>query len=118
MIAILFCLFGMKRIVAFGESSALKNIIQQHALRTSILNEVVSDLLDKPFITHIIEAPNHYFDYSYIAFSAISISYIQYYSFSNSKIKKLPYYQETYKKYKLWLFILLFVFTKNIENAI
>lgn len=117
-IANLFCLFGMKRIVAFWERSALKNLIEHHALRTSILKEVVPDLLDKPFIAHILECPNHYFDFNYIALSAVSISYIHYYSNSNQKIKKLPYYQETYQKYKLWFFTLLFVFTKNIENAI
>ena len=123
---ILFCLFGTKRIMAFefpfpifnGERSELRSLIQSHAFRSSVINEMVSDVLDKPAILRILQDTSH-FDIFYFGFSAVSLfTYFHYQQSPIRKLSDLPYYKKSYRNFKYLLFVFLIVFTKNIENAI
>jgi len=123
---ILFCLCGTKRIMAFefpfssfvNERSELRNLIQSHAFRSSVINEMVSDVLDKPAILRILQDSSH-FDIFYFGFSAVSLfAYFQYQYSPIQKLRDFPYYKQSYRTFKYLLFIFLIVFTKNVENAI
>ena len=122
----LFCLFGTKRILAFEfpfptfgvERSELRSLIQSHAFRSSVINEMVSDVLEKPAILRILQDTSQ-FDIFYFGLSTVSlITYFHYQTAPIQKWRELPYYKQSYRNFKYLLFVILVVFTKNIENAI
>lgn len=103
--------------------SNIRYLLSSRAVVVSILDEVTSELFDRPLAMREISGLlNHHIDYFYIGCVISSISYftfhrMQTYS-SFLKLNDLSVYRDTYHKIRMILFIIVLLFMRDIENAI
>ena len=118
-IIILLCIV-VERSVAFefGTLRGIRSFVSSHAIVASVLDETVTDLLDKSVIVSVINHSAH-MDWFYISCSSVScLAYLTYYSSSLSKLNELVVYQKSYKQFRYFLLIFTVVFMKDLENVI
>jgi hypothetical protein len=98
----------------------LKNIISTKVIIDKIFVDVSMEVFEASTTTMMKEfncfIANHHFDPMFLCyFSAYVYWKINY---SQEKLQKLSRFSTTRKNVKVFLFIVLFVLTKNIENAL
>jgi len=110
----------VERMVAFefGTLRGIRSFVSSHAIVASVLDETVTDLLDKSVLASVINHSAH-LDWFYISCSSFSfIAYLTYHSSSLPKLNELVVYRTSYKQFRYFIFILTIVFMKDLENAI
>jgi len=110
----------MERMVAFefGALRGIRSFVSSHAIVASVLDETVTDLLDKSVMVSIINHSAN-LDWFYISGASVSfLAYLTYHASSLPKLNELVVYRESYKQFQYFIFIFTIVFMKNIENAI
>lgn len=105
---------------AFGSIRAL---LSTQAVAISILDEVTSELLDRPLaIREVGGMLNHHFDLFYIGCAVSSVTYFTlhhvYLYKSYMKLNDLSVYRNSYRNFRVFLFILVMIFIRDVENAI
>jgi hypothetical protein len=103
--------------------NGIRSFISSQAVIVSFLDEVTHEFLDRPLaIKEITGLFNNHIDYFYIGCIASSITYITlnrifvYPSFT--KLNELPIYKNSYRNFRVFLFIIIMLFMRDIENAI
>jgi hypothetical protein len=107
-------------IYAFG---SVRSLLSTKAIVVSLLDEVASELLDRPLaVREFGGILNHHVDYFYIGCVVSSVSYFAFYRVyaysSFVRLNDLSVYRNTYSNFRVFLFILILLFTRDIENAI
>lgn len=113
-------LFMIPRTIAFG---SIRSFIYTKAIVVSLLDEVATELLDRPLaVREFGGILNHHVDYFYIGCVVSSVSYFVFhrvYIYSSfSRLHDLSVYRNTYYNFRVFIFILFMIFTRDIENAI
>jgi len=113
-------LFMIPGSVAFG---SIRSLLSTKAVVVSLLDEVATEWLDKPLaVREFCGIFNHHVDYFYIGCVASSVSYLVFhrvYIYSSfSRLHDLSVYRNTYYNFRVFIFILFMIFTRDIENAI
>ena len=119
-ISLLCLLWMVERMVAFefGTLRGIRSFVSSHAIVASVLDETVTDLLDKSVLVSVISHSAH-LDWFYISGASVScIAYLTYHASSLPKLNELVVYRESYKQFRCFIFILTIVFMKDLENAI
>jgi len=105
--------------------SSVRTLVTKHAFASYFMNEIVNDVVDKPVIIHnIIDLTNPKVNFGFEMTTLSIVSYIVYKSYYASissfyeKFNKLPEFKKYYRKFKFCIFVLTFVLTKEIGNAI
>ena len=119
-ITIIVLLLVVERMVAFefGTLRGIRSFVSSHAIVASVLDETVTDLLDKSVMVSVINHSAH-LDWFYV--SGVGVSCLAYYTYHASflpKLNELVVYRESYKQFRYFIFILTIVFMKDLENAI
>ena len=89
----------------------------------SLLDEVTSELLDRPLAMREFGIiMNHHVDYFYIGCVVSSVSYfafhrLHFYS-SVVRLNDLYVYRNTYSHFRIFIFTMFLLFTRDVENAI
>ena len=113
-------LFMIPSYHAFG---SIRSLLSNRAMVVSLLDEVSNELLDKPLAIHEIAGIfNNHVDYFYIGCVVSSVSYfafhrLHFYS-SLSRLNELHVYRNSYRNFRVFLFILVMLFIRDVENAI
>ena len=114
------CLLLIPGSHAFG---SVRSLLSSRAIVVSILDEVTTELLDKPLAMHEFGGIlNHHVDYFYIGCVVSSITYFtfqrvhlyKYYM----KLNDLSVYRNSYRNFRMFIFIIGLIFIHDIENAI
>jgi len=105
---------------AFG---GVRSLLSTKAVVVSLLDEISSELLDRPLAIHEFGGiMNHHVDYFYIGCFASSVSYFAFYrlhSYSSVvRLNDLSVYRNTYYYFRVFLFTMILLFTRDVENAI
>ena len=113
-------LFMIPGSIAFG---SIRSFISSKAMVVSILDEVATELLDKPLaVRELCGIFNNHIDYFYIGCVASSVSYFVFhrvYIYSSfPRLYDLSVYRNTYYNFRVFIFILFMILTRDIENAI
>ena len=113
-------LFSLPMIDAFGN---IRVLLSTRAVMVSVLDEVTSELLDRPLAMHEVSGLlNHHIDYFYIGCVISSISYFMFHRMNTYssflKLSDLSVYRNTYRNFRMILFIIILLFMRDIENAI
>lgn len=103
--------------------NGIRSFISRQAVVVSLLDEVTHEFLDRPLaIKEITGLFNNHIDYFYVGCIASSITYIslnRIYLFpSFTKLNELSIYKNTYRNFRVILFIIIMLFMRDIENAI
>ena len=102
----------------FGTFRGIRSFVSSHAIVASVLDETVTDLLDKSVLVSMINHSAH-LDWFYISCSSFSgIAYLTYHASSLPKLNELVEYRKSYKQFRYFILILTIVFMKDLENAI
>lgn len=110
-------------IPTYHSFGSIRSLLSTKAVIVSILDEVTSELLDRPLaIREFGIIMNHHVDYFYIGCVVSSISYfvfhrIHLYS-SFNRLNDLSVYRNTYSQFRVFIFIIIMVFIRDVENAI
>ena len=125
----LFCLLQILPII-YGfniRQSGLQNIIATRAFITTLTEKINTEIIsDNNILNEISNAQysNHIENIFYIAiYTAVLYSAIIYFTYSKEttqieKLNNIEMFSNTKKKVNILLFIIILLFTKNIENAI
>lgn len=125
----LFCLLQILPII-YGfniRQSGLQNIIATRAFITTLTEKINTEIIsDNNLLNEISNAQysNHIENIFYIAiYTAVLYSAIIYFTYSKEttqieKLNNIEMFSNTKKKVNILLFIIILLFTKNIENAI
>lgn len=105
---------------AFG---GVRSLLSTKAVVVSFLDEVTSELLDRPLaIRELGIIMNHHVDYFYIGCVVSSVSYFAFYRVhlysSFNRLNDLSVYRNTYYYFRIFLFTMFLLFTRDVENAI
>lgn len=105
---------------AFG---SIRTLLSRQAMAISILDEVTSELLDRPLaIREFGGIMNHHVDYFYIGCAVSSVTYFtlqrMHWYASFIKLKELSVYRNSYLNFRIFLFIVVLIFMRDVENAI
>jgi hypothetical protein len=117
---IVLLLVVVERMVAFefGTLRGIRSFVSSHAIVASVLDETVTDLLDKSVLVSVITHSAH-LDWFYISGVGVSgLAYLTYHASSLPKLNELVVYRDSYKQFRYFIFILTIVFMKDLENAI
>jgi len=120
-ITVLVSLGLVGRMVAFefGTLRGIRSFVSSHAIVASVLDETVTDLLDKSVLVSMIHNSGSQVDWFYISGVGVSgIAYLTYHASSLPKLNELVVYRESYKQFRYFILILTIVFMKDLENAI
>jgi len=120
-ITILVSLGLVERMVAFefGTFRGIRSFVSSHAIVASVLDETVTDLLDKSVLVSMIHNSGSQIDWFYMSGVGVSgIAYLTYHASSLPKLNELVVYRESYKQFRYFIFIVTIVFMKDLENAI
>jgi len=120
-ITILVSLGLVGRMVAFeiGTLRGIRSFVSSHAIVASVLDETVTDLLDKSVLVSMIHNSGSQVDWFYMSGVGVSgIAYFTYHASSLPKLNELVVYRESYKQFRYFILILTIVFMKDLENAI
>ena len=102
----------------FGTFRGIRSFVSSHAIVASVLDETVTDLLDKSLFVSMITHSAH-LDWFYISGVGVSgIAYLTYHNSSLPKLNELLVYRQSYKQFRYFIFILTIIFMKDLENAI
>jgi len=103
----------------FGTFRGIRSFVSSHAIVASVLDETVTDLLDKSVLVSAIHNSGSQIDWFYISGVGVSgIAYLTYHASSLPKLNELVVYRESYKQFRYFIFIFTIVFMKDLENAI
>jgi len=105
---------------AFG---SIRSLLSTKAVVVSLLDEVSSELLDRPLaIREFGGIMHHHVDYFYIGCFASSVSYFAFYRLhlysSFNRLNDLSVYRNTYSMFRVFIFVMFLLFTRDVENAI
>ena len=121
-LTVLLLLMGMERMVVafeFGTLRGIRSFVSSHAIVASVLDETVTDLLDKSVMVSMIHNSGFHVDWFYMSGVGVScIAYLTYHASSLPKLNELVEYRESYKKFQYFIFVFTLVFMKGMENAI
>jgi len=118
---LLLLLFMERTVVAFefGTLRGIRSFVSSHAFVASVLDETVTDLLDKSVLVSFIHNSAARVDWFYISGVGVScLAYVTYHSSSLPKLNELVEYRTSYKKFQYFIFVFTLVFMKGMENAI
>jgi len=101
----------------------IRSFLSSQAVVVSLLDEVTHEFLDRPLaIKEVVGLFNNHIDYFYVGCIASSVTYITlnriYLYPSFTKLNELPIYKNTYRNFRVFLFIIIMLFMRDIENAI
>jgi len=101
----------------------IRAFISSQAVVVSLLDEVTHEFLDRPLaIKEITGFFNNHIDYFYIGCITSSITYITlnriYVYPSFTKLNELSIYKNSYRNFRVFLFLLIMLFMRDVENAI
>jgi len=117
------CLLFMIPIPTYHAFGSVRSLLSSRAMIVSILDEVTTELLDKPLAMHEFGGIlNNHVDYFYICCVVSSVSYfvfhrVHFYS-SLSRLNDLSVYRNSYRNFRVFLFIIGMLFIRDVENAI
>jgi len=117
---LLLLLFIERTVVAFefGTLRGIRSFVSSHAIVASVLDETVTDLLDKSVLVSMIHHSAH-LDWFYFSGVGVSgLAYLTYHSSSLPRLNELVEYRMSYKKFQYFIFVFTLVFMKGMENAI
>lgn len=103
---------------AFG---SVRSLLSTKAVIVSLLDEVTSELLDRPLaIREFGTIMHHHVDYFYIGCVVSSVSYFAFYRLHSYsyRLNDLSVYRNTYSQFRVFIFIMFLLFTRDVENAI
>jgi len=101
----------------------IRSLLSTKAVVVSLLDEISSELLDRPLaIRELGIIMNHHIDYFYIGCVVSSMSYFVFHRVpldsSFMKLNHLSVYRNTYYYFRIFLFTMFLLFTRDVENAI
>ena len=103
----------------FGTLRGIRSFVSSHAIVASVLDETVTDLLDKSVMVSAITHSGSHVDWFYMSGVGVScIAYLTYHASSLPKLSELVEYRTSYKKFQYFIFVFTLVFMKGMENAI
>lgn len=113
-------LFSLPIINSYG---SIRYLLSSRAVVVSLLDEVTSELFDRPLaIREVSGLLNHHIDYFYIGCVISSVSYFMFHRIhtysSFIKLNDLSVYRDTYRKFRMILFIIILLCMRDVENAI
>ena len=112
-------LISLPVIYSYG---GIRHLLSTRAAMISLLDEVSTELLDRPLaIREVTGIFNHHIDYFYIGCVISSIGYFSFnhmYTYSYLKLNDLSVYRTTYRNFRMIVFIIILLFTRDVENAI
>jgi hypothetical protein len=113
-------LFSLPLIHSYG---SIRYLLSSRAVVVSLLDEVSSELFDRPLILREVSGIfNNHIDYFYIGCVISSISYFTFQRMNTYsyfiKLNDLFVYRDTYRKFRMILFIIVLLCMRDIENAI
>jgi hypothetical protein len=117
-------MIGLCLLLCFTNAYAFRGIrflLSSQAVVVSLLDEVTHELLDRPLaLREFTGIMNHHVDYFYIGCFASSVSYFAFYRLHSYpyRLNELSIYKGTYSNFRAFLFIILMVFIRDVENAI
>lgn len=111
------CLLSM--IPSYHAFGSIRNLLSSKAVIVSLLDEVTTELLDRPLaIREFGGIFNHHVDYFYICCVLSSISYFAFHRVHLNRLNDLSVYRNSYRNFRVFLFILITLFIRDVENAI
>ena len=113
--------FGRTMVDAFefGTLRGIRSFVSSHAFVASVLDETVTDLLDKSVMISVIHNSAAQVDWFYLSGVGVSfVAYLTYHTSSLPKLNELVEYRKSYKQFQYFIFIFTLVFMKSMENAI
>jgi len=106
---------------AFG---SIRGLLSTQAVAISILDEITSELLDRPLALREVGGilNYHHVDYFYIGCAVSSVTYftlqrVHWYE-SYVKLNDLSVYRNSYRNFRMFLFLVVLIFIRDVENAI
>jgi hypothetical protein len=99
----------------------VRALISTHAVMSSILDEVVGEVLDRPLIMHEFEGfTTNHIDYFYFGCVLTSISlYLTYHAaLPLERFYELGEFRNISRCVRVFAFVFMIIFIKNLENAI
>jgi hypothetical protein len=103
----------------FGTLRGIRSFVSSHAFVASVLDETVTDLLDKSVMISVIHNSAAQVDWFYLSGVGVSfVAYLTYHTSSLPKLNELVEYRKSYKQFQYFIFIFTLVFMKSMENAI
>ena len=102
---------------------SIRSLLSTQAVVISVLDEVTNELLDRPLVIREFNGLlNHHVDYFYFGCALSSVSYFAFqyiyiYPYIN-KFKSLSIYGDSYRNIRVFMFIIIILFMRDIENAI
>jgi hypothetical protein len=123
MLRIVLTLLLFQQIVAFNKNNInLRNIVISSAVMTTITKRINSELINESLVMNDITNINSHGQQINIVFDALLVLLLvtQYKSIVNydKKLLDVELYSKTQKSANKFILVVLFVFTRNIENAI
>jgi hypothetical protein len=123
MLRIVLSLLLFQQIVAFNKNNInLRNIVISSAVMTTITKRINSELINESLVMNDITNINSHGQQINIVFDALLVLLLvtQYKSIMNydEKLVDVQLYYDTQKSANKFILVALFVFTRNIENAI
>jgi hypothetical protein len=123
MLRIVLTLLLFQQIVAFNKNNInLRNIVISSAVMTTITKRINSELINESLVMNDITNINSHGQQINIVFDALLVLLLvtQYKSIVNydKKLLDIELYSKTQKSANKFILVVLFVFTRNIENAI
>jgi len=123
MLCIVLSLLLFQQIVAFNKNNInLRNIVISSAVMTTITKRINSELINESLVMNDITNINSHGQQINIVFDALLVLLLvtQYKSIVNydKKLLDVELYSKTQKSANKFILVILFVFTRNIENAI
>lgn len=99
----------------------VRAFISGHAVMSSILDEVVGEVLDRPLVMHEFEGfTTNHIDYFYFGCVLTSISlYLSYHNaLPLDRFYDLVEFRNISRCVRVFAFVFMIIFIKNLENAI
>ena len=123
MLRIVLILLLFQQIVAFNKNYVnLRNIVISSAVMTTITRRINSELINETLVINDITNITSHNQQINIVFDALLVLLLvtQYKSIMNyeEKFVDIELYSETQKSANKFILLVLFVFTRNVENAI
>ena len=102
---------------------SIRALLSTQAMAISILDEVTNELLDRPLaMREVVGMLDHHVDYFYIGCAVSSVTYftlqrLHWYD-SYMKLNDLSVYRNSYRNIRVFLFLVVLIFIRDVENAI
>jgi hypothetical protein len=97
----------------------IRSFVSSHAVVASILDEKITDVLDKSVFVSTIHNSFSQIDWFYISgVSVYFVAYVVYHSSTLPRLRELVVYRNIYKQFQYFMFVFTIVFMKDINNAI